>query len=72
MKENDTVIVEFDESDSYLRFITFCFTNVLISGVKVRFKGQTTHLHLNLAAPGIDRIKDAVDSFAGRILWSDA
>lgn len=70
MEQGTTVAVKF-KGDSYLQFINFCFTNVLISGVDVNIIdafAQEYVLFIRIASPGIDRIDRAILKFGGHTL----
>lgn len=68
LEQGDIVMIRFGE-DKYLKFINHCFVNCLISGVDVKLtKFNTAFIFVRIAAPGIDRIKDAVEDFDGTLL----
>jgi len=63
--EQGAILAVLFKSDDYLGFINHCFSNVLISGVQVKFKDMDAILFITIAAPGIDRIVSAIKEFKG-------
>lgn len=69
--EQGNIIAVYFKGEKYLEFINYCFVNVLISGVHVKIVDvfdRENILFLTIAAPGIDRIDDAIKKFGGKIV----
>lgn len=69
--EQGTIIAVHFKSDDYLKFINFCFSNVLIAGAQVKIINAIpieVVVFVTLAAPGIDRIDRAILKFNGNIV----
>jgi hypothetical protein len=67
MSVGDIMIIEFF-TENYLKFISHCFSNYLISGVDVRIDNVYAEryiLFIRVAAPGIDRLRDTIEQFGG-------
>lgn len=71
MYSGDIVLVKF-EGDNYIKFISHCLANMLISAVAVKLTAQGSGydhlLMLTVAAPGIDRLDAAITQFNGERL----
>jgi len=70
----DIIVVKFEDGqDSYLPFVDECLRNYLVEGFVVRpiLEGNVDQWHhrlfLILAAPGVDRIWEAIDRHGGEI-----
>jgi hypothetical protein len=66
--EQGNILGIYFKNDDYLKFLNDCFSNFLITGVDVKLFGTGQVLFVKIAAPGIDRINEAVKKHGGEIV----